>query len=236
MISTRTTAAILALLAFSALTRAQIVQDQIRVTTPTAPWTVVFEGKSLTMRDVKIKEVEGSGYFLMVDNANEMNISLYIEPVDACKSADECRDYVLGLGNPAWGKYQDLAKGTIGGFSYFEFFRPEAMGQPLRMLDMYAQYVEAGYWIDLHISKALYKKEDHVLFENLVKGIKFIPKSEKLTAGALLGKIESVANGWLLDWDAMKCKQSYIALTSVSRQQVTEQHWTPYCEDLHQRL
>ncbi len=227
---------ILLTITFSALGKAQILQDQIQVTTPTAPWTVSFEGKSLTLRDVKIKATEGSGYFLWIDNGNEMNVSLYIEPADACKTSDECRDYVLGLGNPAWGKYQDLAKGRVGSFSYFEFFRPEAMGQPLKMLDMYAQYVDKGYWIDLHISKVLYKKGDHVLFENLIKGIKFVPKGEKPTSGSVLDKIETASTGWLRDWDAIKCKETYSSLTSISRQGITEQQWTPYCQNVHQKL
>ena len=229
-------ALILLALTLSAPARAQILQDQIQVTTPTAPWTVTFEGKSLTLRDVKIKATEGSGYFLWLDNGNEMNASLYIEPAEACKTSDECREYVLGRGNPLWGKYQDLAKGKVGGFSYFEFFRPEAMGQPLRMLDMYAQYVDKGYWIDLHISKVLYKKEHHVLFENLIKGIKFTPKGEKPAAGSVAHEIETAANGWLQDWDAIKCKETYGALTSVSREGVTEREWTTYCQAVHENL
>src|SRR5687767_6658109 len=161
------------------LVEAQITKDQIQVTTPTAPWTLVFDGKNLSLRDVKIKATEGSGYFLMLDNENEVNFSLYIEPVDKCRSSDTCRDYILGQGNPAWGKYQDLAKGKVGEWSYFEFYRPEVQNQPVKMLDMYAQYVEKGYWIDLHISKVLYKKEDHALFENLIKGITFLPKGSQ---------------------------------------------------------
>lgn len=224
------------LLLSTAFVRAQIDQDQIQVTTPTAPWTLVFEGKNLSLRDVKIKATEGSGYFLMLDNANEVNFSLYIEPVDKCKTAEECRDYVLGLGNPGWGKYQDLAKGKVGDFSYFEFFRPEIEGQPIKMFDMYAQYVEKGYWIDLHISKAVYKKEDHVLFENLIKGIKFVPKTVKSSAGPDRAKIEAAAAGWLKLWDAANCKEAYNALMTISRQAVTEQQWTPYCHGIQADL
>jgi hypothetical protein len=219
------------------IVRAQITKDQIQVTTPTAPWTLVFEGKDLELRDVKIKATEGSGYFLMLDNESQVNFSLYIEPVDKCKNADECRDYILAAGNPAWGKYQDLAKGSVGNFSYFEFYRPEVQNQPVKMLDMYAQYVEKGYWIDLHISKVLYKKEDHALFENLLKGIKFVPKASKAyDAGPEQAKIDSAATNWLKLWDAANCKETYSSFTSITRQAVTEQQWMPYCEGIQKDL
>ena len=233
----RPTLFLILLLLSTALVRAQITKDQIQVTTPTAPWTLVFEGKNLSLRDVKIKATEGSGYFLMLDNENQVNFSLYIEPVDKCKSSEECRDYVLGLGNPAWGNYQDLAKGKVGDFSYFEFYRPEVQGQPVKMLDMYAQYVEKGYWIDLHISKVLYTKEDHALLENLIKGIKFVPKGSQASVPDVeIAKADAAAAGWLKLWDAANCKETYNSLTSFVREKVTEQQWTPFCQGLQKDL
>jgi hypothetical protein len=65
----------------------------------------------------------------------------------------------------------------IGDVSFFEFYRPAVQGQPVKMLDMYAEFVRDGYWIDLHISKVLYKKSDHALFEDLVKSAAFEPKA-----------------------------------------------------------
>ena len=85
---------------------------------------------------------------------------------------------VLRLGNSAWGKYQDLVKAEIGDTSYFEFYRPSVLNQPLKMLDMYAEFVHQGYWVDLHLSKVLYTKADHVLFEKLVRSATFVSKMQ----------------------------------------------------------
>ena len=105
------------------------------------------------------------------------------------------------------------------------------------MLDMYAQFVEKGYWIDLHISKVLYKKEDHALFENLIKGIKFLPKAGKpYDAGPEQAKIHSAATSWLKLWDAANCKETYSSFTSITRQAVPEQQWMPYCEAIQKDL
>ena len=237
MKSTRIAGSLFVTVCFAVLATAQVIQDRIQVTTPTAPWTLVFEGEKISLRDAKIKASEASGYFLMIDDRNQVNFSLYIEPVENCKTADSCRDYILAAGNPAWGKYQDLAKGSVGNFSYFEFYRPEVQGQPVKMLDMYAQFVEKGYWIDLHISKVLYKKEDHALFENLIKGIKFVPKDAKEAAvPADDEKIAAAATGWLKLWDSQKCKETYDGLTSLSKDSISGPQWIPYCQDVHQKL
>lgn len=208
-----------------------IVENEIRLTTPLAPWTIVIDGTDLDIHQVKLKPGSTSLYVMIVDEIKKLNTSIYIEPADECKTADGCRDFVLSTGNPAWGKYQDLAKGRIGEFSYFEFFRPVAMGQPLKMQDMYAQYVASGYWVDLHISKALYKKEEKALFENMVKALKFVPKSGTPDAGAeTASDLQKVAETWLAVWDSAKCKESYDALTSFSRAAVSQSLWVEYCQ------
>lgn len=216
----------------TALVRSQpVTQDQTFLTTSGAPWTIRIGGKTLEIRNVQTKPDGNSMYVMMLDEKEEMNVSIFIEPVDKCKTADECRDFVLKTGNPAWGKFQDLAKGRLGDASYFEFFRPVAAGQPLRMFDMYAEFVRDGYWVDLHLSRTSYKKEDHVLFENYVKALTFVPKtggaskdSEKLSEN-----LQKISSDWLSLWDGAKCRESYAALTSISRNAVSESDWTEYC-------
>lgn len=129
---------------------------------------VSLDGSHLEIREQEVKRDNQSGYFLLYNEKDNLTVSLFIEPAVKCKTSDECRDLVLKTGNPKWGKIEDVVKSKIGDFSYFEFFRPTVQNQPLQMLDMYAEYVADGYWVDLHISKVLYKKEDHLLFENLV--------------------------------------------------------------------
>lgn len=208
-----------------------IAENEIRLTTPLAPWTIVISGRDLDIRNVGLKPGSTSSYVMMVDDTTKLNVSLYIEPADKCKTSDECRDYILKFGNPAWGKFQDLSKAKIGDFSYFEFFRPEAGGKPLKMQDMYAQHVSNGYWVDLHISKVLYTKQDKALFETMVKSLKFVPKSAAPDTGAkTASELQKVAENWLAVWDAGKCKETYSLLTSISREAVKESQWVEYCQ------
>lgn len=222
------------ILLYCSLCSAQIVEvDGVELTTTKAPWKLRILGNDLDIADVKVKPDEQSAYFMMTSESSKLNVSVFIEPVDKCKTSEECRDYVLSLGNPKWGKFQDLAKSKIKNFSYFEFYRPEADGQPLRVFDMYAEYVDQGYWVDLHISKVLYKKEeDHALFEKVVNAISFVAKDRPAisTFDSAMADGEKAAASWLGLWDKMKCLDSYANLSQLTRADLSEKLWIEYCQ------
>lgn len=228
---------VVVLLTFHIFVNAQsITTDQVRVTTTEAPWVVYIDNFN-SIDDVQIKPDGKSGYFLLSPHDSGLNVSLFIEPVVKCQTSEACRDFVLQTGNPAWGKFQDLGKGTIDKFSYFEFYRPVVMNAPLKMFDMYAQFVSDGYWIDLHISKQDYKKEDHALFEKLVRSVRFVSKKSTVTESEkAYPAIQSTANSWLELWGAGKCRESFSALTSLSRELVTVNDWVPYCARINKEL
>jgi hypothetical protein len=56
---------------------------------------------------------------------------------------------------------------------------PTFRGTPVKQQNMYVEFVKDGYWVDLHISKVLYKLEEHELFERLIKSIKFEMKDSQ---------------------------------------------------------
>ena len=205
------------------------IDDRVAFTTPDAPWTVWLDGKNLDLENrQQIKSDNKSGYFMMFDEADGMTASLFIEPVDKCKTSEECRDFVLKTGNPKWGKVENLVKSKIGDVSYFEFFRPTVQNQPLQVQDMYAEFVQDGYWVDLHISKVEYKKEDRVLFENLVKSVKFISKNDKspMISDKAIDAARKTAESWTILLDAGKYKESYAALTADTKEVFAEKTWT----------
>jgi hypothetical protein len=210
-------------------TAAQAVsEDRIAFTTPDAPWMVSLDGKNFDFQNQQIKPDNKSGYFLMLNEKEGMTVSLFIEPAVKCKTSAECRDFVWKTGNPKWGKVQDVVQSKIGDVSYFEFFRPTVQGQPLEIFDMYAEFVEDGYWVDLHISKVQYKKEDHKLFENFVKAVRFISKTAKPmtdTDKAIEAARKALEN-WMPLWDSGKYKESYAELSPSTKKVFDEKTWS----------
>jgi hypothetical protein len=155
-------------------------EKRISLTAPAAPWTFTLPGDNLAVEGREVKPDGRSGYFVLHDKKDKLTVSLFIEPAGQCRDSESCRDMVWELGNPAWENPQNVVQSEIGGVSFFEFLMPSFRGDAIRQQNMYAEFVVDGFWVDLHVSKVLYKPEEHEMFERLVKGAKFEPKKEAL--------------------------------------------------------
>ena len=107
-----------------------------------------------------------------------LNLSMYIEPAKDRKDSKSCRDMVWKAGNPAWVNPQNIVQLEIGEVSIVEFLISSYQGMPIQQQNMYPELVVDGFWVDLHLSKVLYKAEQHKLFERIIKSIKFEPKEK----------------------------------------------------------
>jgi tetratricopeptide (TPR) repeat protein len=154
----------------------QTERASVRLTVPQAPWTLLISGDALVLNREKIAPDGSQGYFMLVDEKTKMLVSLYIEPVDKCKTSKECRDMVWKLGNPEWQNPQNVRLSEIGEISILELLVPEFRRMPLQQQNMYAQFVRDGYWVDLHLSKVQYRDQDRELFERMVKSVRFEPR------------------------------------------------------------
>ena len=152
--------------------------EQIGFTVPAAPWTLMLPRDNFKIERAQFKPDGRSGYFMLTDDKSHLNVSFFIEPVGQCRDSKACRDMVWKMGNPSWGKPENVVLSEIGGVYYFEFLVPSFRDQPIQQQNMYAQFVVNDFWVDLHISKVLYKSHEHEMFERLIKSIKFEPKKK----------------------------------------------------------
>jgi hypothetical protein len=167
------------LVAQGSLAHGSFDEKRIGFTVPAAPWTMTLPAGNFVVEQRQQKPDGSSGYFFLTDDQSHLNVSFYIEPVGSCKTSKACRDMVWKMGNPSWENPKNFVSSQIGEVSYFEFLIPSFRDQPVQQQNMYAEFVVDGFWVDLHISKVLYKREDHELFEQLVKAIKFEPKPSR---------------------------------------------------------
>ena len=156
-------------------------EKQLRFTVPAAPWTLILPGENFELQQEQYKPDGRSGYFMLTDDRSHLNVSFFIEPVGNCGDSKACRDMVWKLGNPAWGKPKNVVQSDLAGVYFVEFLVPSFENEPIAQQNMYAEFVVDGFWVDLHISKILYKPDEHKLFEELVKSIKFEPKTGRHT-------------------------------------------------------
>ncbi len=173
-------------LAFAALLAATApvpAQDVLSFTVPAAPWYLTLPKGRITVQEQKVDTSGRSGYFTMTDGAGDITITFNIQPAVMCHDSAACRDSLRARGNPEWTNAERKSDGKIGDISYFEFYIASYGGIPVKQENVYAEFVHDGFWVDLHISKVQYTKEAHVLFENIVKSIRFVSKEQKPAKG-----------------------------------------------------
>lgn len=149
----------------------------IRLTLPWAPFVLTLPRDGTKVIERKVTPDGNSGYFLLRDEGTGLNVSFFIEPARKCRSSRECRDMVQKAGFAHMGRVEKITWSEIGEVSVVECFVPEALGMPVKQQHLFAEFVEKGYWVDMHVSKALYKPEDREQFERLVKGVSFQSKA-----------------------------------------------------------
>jgi hypothetical protein len=66
--------------------------------------------------------------------------------------------------------------GDCNGVYFFEYFLPSFHGMPAHQQNMFAEFVQEGFLVDMHISKPGYDPKEHVLFEEIIKSVKFEKK------------------------------------------------------------
>ena len=153
-------------------------EKRLSFTYPQVPWVLTLPADNFQIARKQVKQDGNGVYFHLVDEKQELNVSLFIEPATRCKDSKSCSEMIWKAGNPTWVNLKNVVHSQIGEVSIFEFLLPSYQGMEIRQQNMYAQFVVDGFWVDLHISKVLYEPEERKLFERIVKSVKFEPKQK----------------------------------------------------------
>ena len=152
-------------------------EKRLEFTVPGSPWTLTLPADDFQLAEKKMRSDGRGAYFHLVDERQNVNLSMFIEPVKDCKDSKSCRDMIWKLGNREWVNPQNVVQAEIGDISVLELMVPSYQGMDVRQQNVYAEFVVDGFWVDMHLSKVLYKPEEHKLFELIIRSVRFEPKT-----------------------------------------------------------
>jgi hypothetical protein len=151
-------------------------EKRLEFTLAESPWTLTIPPDDFQIAEKKMRSDGRGAYFHLVDDKQNINLSMFIEPAKDCKDSKSCRDMIWKLGNPEWVNPQNIVQTQIGDVSVLEFLIPSYQGMNFRQQNVYAEFVQDGFWVDMHLSKILYTSEEHKLFERIIKSVRFEPR------------------------------------------------------------
>jgi hypothetical protein len=152
-------------------------EKRLEFTLAEAPRKLTIPADDFQLAQKQMRSDGRGAYFDLVDEKQNINLSMFIEPVKDCNDSKSCRDMIWKLGNPEWVNPQNVVQSEIGDVSVLELMVPKYQGMDIRQQNLYAEFVVDGFWVDMHLSKVLYKPEEHKLFERIIKSVRFEPKT-----------------------------------------------------------
>ena len=138
----RLSTVITVLILCAATVRPLTVQEKrLEFTISEAPWTLTLPAANFVIAQKQMRGDGRAAYYYLVDEKQNINLSMYIEPVKDCKDSKSCRDLIWQLGNPEWGKPENVIQNEIGDVSVLELMVPKYQGMDVRQQNVYAEFV-----------------------------------------------------------------------------------------------
>lgn len=150
----------------------------VRLFTAASPWELVFPASEWKL-ELQRRRPDGLGVYSMFSNERTgLNVSVYIEPADKCKTAEVCRSQYWSDPGPLVQNPKAVVQFEDNGFAVVKFLMPNVEGVAVNQLNYSAHAVRDGYWVDMHISKAASTRQDEALFKSFLRGVSFQAKAQ----------------------------------------------------------
>lgn len=180
-------ALVLLVLTFAAVARPrQGVEGVRRLSIPGQKWALEV---SLPGFVVEREQMRGDGQGRMIMAGIEEKgylVSIFLEPVPYGESAAQLRDRAAAdLKKQSQVKVSDFKTSEYGQIPTLEYMVKEFQGQPVNQKNLNAYFVNAGYWVDVHLSKTLFKPGDEKLFYAVLDTVKFVAADSSAASDSL---------------------------------------------------
>jgi hypothetical protein len=152
----------------------------VSVTLANEPWILV-----LNLKDFAVKtngpQPDGRVYLLAENQKTNVTLSVYLEKVKGQATAADCAENQKQRleGKVAY-KREKIETRESAGMAILEYTIPEVQGMPIQQRNLFACVPKDDVYVDVHLSKVLFKPQDEGLFAAVLNSISYIPKT---TAG-----------------------------------------------------
>jgi hypothetical protein len=169
------------LVGWGALGAAQVKQqaDRPRIVMwlPNKGWTLVFDAPGYKI-GVDGLQPDGRNYFLAANKSTEVTISVYLEKVLGKATADGCKhNREQRPAQNSGYKKESIEKRESSGMTILEYTIAEFKGVPVQQRNLFACLAKDDVYVDIHLSKMLFKASEEELFTTDLDSAHFVDKT-----------------------------------------------------------
>lgn len=176
----RTVAAITLVLSsfwVAASAQKQSGKPSVSITLPSAPWTYEFDVKDFA---IKVNEIQpdGRAYLDAESKKTDVILSVFLEQVGSPATAEGCADnQKKRMEQQSPFKREQVETRVADGMNIVEYTIPDYQGAPIQQRNLFACIAKDNVYVDVHLSKILFKPKDHALFDAVLSSAHFVPKT-----------------------------------------------------------
>lgn len=168
----------LLLLGFPTAMSAQTANGaKLGVTMVNEPWTLDFDIKDFSVKENRVQP-DGRVYLLAENEKTMVLISVYLERVQGIATASDCQaTQKARLDEKVEYRREKIETRQSANMEIIEYTIPEFSGAPVQQRNLFACLPKDDVYVDIHLSKALFKPVDERLFTEILNSVHFLPKS-----------------------------------------------------------
>lgn len=138
-------------------------------------WAVAVEAPGFVVKQSFTKP-DGRQYLLADNPATGMVISITLEKSAKGANVNTCPEYLGGRIQALQREFRitSVRYMTVSKMTAVEYFLPEAQGRPVRQNNLVACTAKEDVFIDIHLSKALFKPQEEPLFRSALDGVHIV--------------------------------------------------------------
>ena len=181
---------------------------------PGEPWTFVFDAPGYKVETNGLQP-DGRAYLLAENHSTGVAISVYLEKVSGVATADDCKktqnDRVAQKANY---KREKIETRESAGMEILEYTIPEFAGAPVQQRDLFACIAKDDVYVDIHLSKALFKPEQEQLLNSVIASAHFADKPSSNTSApepAASGSASGTSLDYFVEGSRYFAKQDFAA-------------------------
>jgi CRISPR/Cas system-associated protein endoribonuclease Cas2 len=169
---------LLLFLGFSTAALAQKANGaKLEVTMVNEPWTVGFDIKDFSVKENRLQP-DGRVYLLAENEKTMVTLSVYLERVQGSASASGCQETQKArLDEKVEYRREKIETRQSADMEIVEYTIPEFGGVPVQQRNLFACLPKDDVYVDIHLSKVLFKPAEERLFTEILNSVHFLPKS-----------------------------------------------------------
>lgn len=174
-------ATILALLSCCAVATAQVKpqadNSKMEIALPSESWTLVFDAPGFKVSTNGLQP-DGRAYLMAENKSTGVTLSAYLERVSGGATVDGCKENQKQRSEQKVPyKRENLTIRESGGMTVLEFTIAEFNGAPVQQRNLFACMAKDDVYVDIHLSKVLFKASHEELFNAVLNSAHFVDKS-----------------------------------------------------------